>query len=96
MISRPGAPCAMFPKVCFGYTAAVMRFEKGQMEALQAVHRDQLLLETDAPHLSPGGLKVNSPAYLGGVADLVARIRQEPVKAVLAAATANAIRLYQL
>ena len=86
----------MFPKVCFGYTAAVRRFEKGQMEAFQAIPRDQLLLETDAPHLPPGGLKVNSPAYFREVMNLVACIRREPVRAVLAGATANAIRLYQL
>ena len=87
---------AIFPNAHFGYSALARHFNREQAEALRAVPLDRLLLESDAPHLPPAGVKINSPAYLGEIAHWVASHRDETVRAVLMAATENAIRLYQM
>ena len=59
--------------------------------------KERLLLESDAPHLPvDASIRVNTPAYLGEVAEMVARVRQEPLAMVVGATRENALRLYAL
>ena len=63
---------------------------------------DRLLIETDAPYLTPRSLPVrprpqrNEPAFLGHIAARVAALRNEDVTALAAATSANARRLFRL
>ena len=86
-----------FPNCSFGFTAKARRFDKFQEEAVRHVPDNRLLLETDSPYLSPvPGLRINTPSYLGSVADAVARIRGQSIRQVLEVSTMNARMLYWL
>jgi len=65
-------------------------------EVARVVPIDQLLLETDAPVLTPEPHRGrrNEPAYLTHIAARIAEIRGQPVEEVAAATTANARRIY--
>jgi len=73
-------------------------FEKatGLHEVARSVPLDRLLLETDAPYLTPHPHRGqrNEPAYLTYVADSIAALRDIPVQTLAAATTANAQRLF--
>ena len=73
-------------------------FEKatGLHEVARQVPLDRLLLETDAPYLTPHPYRGrrNEPAYLTHVADYIATLRNIPVETLAAATTANAQRLF--
>jgi TatD DNase family protein len=63
------------------------------------VSSDRLLIETDCPFLAPTpkrGEKRNEPAYVGYVAEQIAKIRGETVEAIAHQTTANACRLFGL
>ncbi|MGH2399317.1 MAG: TatD family hydrolase [bacterium] len=65
-------------------------------EVARAVPIDRLLIETDAPVLTPvphRGRR-NEPAYLTLIAARIAEIRGQPMEEVAAATTANARRIY--
>ncbi|MCA9324495.1 TatD family hydrolase [Candidatus Saccharibacteria bacterium] len=57
-----------------------------------------LLLETDAPFLTPVPFrgKVNEPKHTREVAAFLAELRQEPLEALAAATTANAKKLFNV
>jgi len=63
---------------------------------------DRLLIETDAPYLTPRTLRPkpkggrNEPAFLPHIAAAVATFRGESVEELAAATTANARRLFGL
>jgi len=63
-----------------------------------AIPTDHLLLETDAPFLTPVPLrgKVNEPAFVEKIAEHHAKIRGIPVQEIAAATTANANALFAL
>jgi len=73
-------------------------FEKatGLHEVARRVPLDRLLLETDAPYLTPHPYRGqrNEPAYLTYIADYIATLRDIPVLTLAAATTANAERLF--
>lgn len=57
--------------------------------------RDSLVLETDAPDISPAWLATgarNQPAEVAGVARVLAELREEPVESVIAQTGANAMQ----
>ena len=60
------------------------------------LHRERLLLETDAPFLAPPPHrgKRNEPAFVVEVARTVARLRGVPLETVGRAAEANFRRLF--
>jgi TatD DNase family protein len=72
------------------------------VELVKEVPQDRLLLETDAPYLTPRDLhpqpraRRNEPAFLPHVARAVARARGEPVEVLAAATTRNARELFGL
>lgn len=74
----------------------------GLRAAVTRIPLDRLLLETDAPYLTPRDLRPrpkrgrNEPAFLPHIAEAVARLRGEPVATVIEAATANTRRLFGL
>ncbi len=70
----------------------------GLHEVARRVPLDRLLLETDAPYLTPHPHRGqrNEPAYLAYVADSIATLRDIPVDALAATTTANARRLFAL
>jgi TatD DNase family protein len=66
-------------------------------EIVRAARRDLLLLETDAPYLSPEPLRgkfPNEPARIALVAERVAAVRGESVGAVIRYTTENAERFF--
>jgi TatD DNase family protein len=70
-------------------------------DPLRAVAReipeDRLLIETDCPYLTPKPFrgKVNEPAYVVQVAEMLAQVRGTTREALAAATCANAERLFQ-
>jgi TatD DNase family protein len=70
------------------------------VELVRDIPRDRLVLETDAPYLTPRDLKPqpnarrNEPAFLPHIARAVARALQRPVEEVAADTTRNAHALF--
>ena len=70
----------------------------GLREAVRAIPADQLLLETDAPYLTPAPHRGNrnEPAHLPITAAAVAAARGVPVEELAAQTAANTRRLFRL
>jgi len=85
-----------------GITGWICDERRGQSlrEAVRHIPLDRLLIETDAPYLIPRNLKPkptshrNEPTHLPAVLNELATCRGEDVKALAAATTANAERLF--
>jgi len=69
-----------------------------QKEMFASIPLDRLLLETDAPFLTPVPFrgKVNEPAFVRSVAEYHAKIRGLSLEEVAATTTANATALFAL
>lgn len=67
-------------------------------DAIRAIPLDRILLETDAPYLAPIPFrgKRNEPAFVGRVAEQLARVRGEDIAEVVAATGQNAARVFGL
>ena len=67
-------------------------------EVARHIPEDRLLIETDCPYLTPKPFrgKVNEPAYVVHVAEVLAETRGTTVAAVAEATVANAQRLFQM
>ena len=66
-------------------------------EAVQLTPMDRLVIETDAPYLTPEPMrkqKINEPAMVKHVAARVAEIKQIPVEMVDSVTTANVTKLF--
>jgi TatD DNase family protein len=63
----------------------------------QRVPADRLLIETDAPYLSPVPYrgKVNEPARVAVVAQKLAELRSQPVEAIASATSQNFLTLFR-
>jgi TatD DNase family protein len=72
--------------------------EAAQLEAAKLVPLDRLLLETDAPFLSPAPRrgKTNEPASVADIAEFVAKLRGEDLDQLARATTTNAERVFKL
>jgi TatD DNase family protein len=70
--------------------------DPGQLEVYKTVPSDRLLLETDAPFLTPTPYRgtINEPKRLGAVADFLAGLRGEAREDLAAATTENALKLF--
>lgn len=77
-----------------GFTGAVTFKRNDELRAACAlVPSDRLLLETDAPYLSPEPVrnqKTNEPAFVMHVARMVAIVKETSIEAIDETATANA------
>lgn len=67
-------------------------------EVAKLVPEDRLLIETDCPYLTPKPFrgKVNEPAFVARVAEVVAEARGMNVAALAEATFANALRIFQM
>lgn len=72
--------------------------DKRQLAAASAVPLDRLLLETDAPYLTPYPHRgtINSSAHVRTVAEFLAKLRGEPLAQLAAATMANAKELFDI
>ena len=91
LLARPQLYCGL---------NGIMTFSQAQdqLAAAKAVPLARLILETDAPYLSPAPLrgKVNSPANLPLIAKFLADLRQESFDQLAQATTANSQQLFRL
>ena len=78
----------------------IMTFTKehNRLEAARAVPIDKLLLETDAPFLTPAPFRgeLCEPKHIVSIADFLARLREENLEELAEATTANAIKIFGL
>ena len=78
----------------------IMTFTKDQKQlaAAKAVPLERLLLETDAPFLTPKPLrgKINEPKNVSITAEFLAQLRGEELSTLAAATTKNARQLFGL
>lgn len=76
----------------------IMTFTKdeAQLAAARAVPLEKLMLETDAPYLTPTPLrgKVNEPSYVEFVAEFLSRLREESIETLSEVTTGNARSLF--
>jgi TatD DNase family protein len=82
-----------------GFTGVITFKNSGELrEVVKLTPMDQLLIETDAPYLTPEPMrkqKVNEPALVTHVAAKVAELKKLPVSDVDQQTTANAAKLFQ-
>lgn len=78
--------------------SGIVTFPKAELirAAVQETPLDRILLETDAPYLSPQGFrgKRNEPAHVQLVAQKIAEIKNVPIEEVKQATTRNARSLF--
>lgn len=78
----------------------IMTFTKNdaQLAAAKAVPLDRLVLETDAPFLTPAPKRneICEPKHIRVTAEFLANLRGEPLATLAAATTANATTLFNL
>lgn len=85
-----------FPHCYFGFTARASTFNQFQLEGLRSVPHDRILVETDSPYMPVDGEnRTNTPAYIGDVAQLVARMRGVSSEDLLGVTVTNGQQLYQ-
>ncbi|MEX1995685.1 MAG: TatD family hydrolase [Candidatus Saccharimonadales bacterium] len=72
--------------------------DEQQLAAAKAVPANKLLLETDAPFLTPAPErgKICEPKHTRNVAEFLSELRQEPLEKLAAATTRNAVELFEL
>ena len=78
----------LLPNTHFGFTGMVQHFNNDSKEALKQLQEEKLLLEKDVPY--------SSPALIGMIADMVAKIRGQTWKEVIEYASRNASPLFQM
>lgn len=83
-----------YSNVYFGFTGAVDNFSTDQIAGLQSVPMNRILLETDSPYMRPGGGGINTPAFIGDVASIVASKLRIPVQHLLKSTVQNKRQLY--
>lgn len=78
----------------------IITFSKqlSQLEAAKAIPLDKLLIETDAPFLSPIPLRgqINQPANVVYTAQFLSELRGEPIDDLATTTTANANQLFNI
>lgn len=72
--------------------------DKAQQEVYRTLPLDKIILETDAPYLTPVPYRgrVNEPAYVKEVAEHLSQERSTPVEKVAIQTTHNATHLFQI
>jgi len=72
--------------------------DEAQLAAVKAVPLNKMLLETDAPYLTPTPYrgKVNQSKYITVIAEFISSLRGEPLKSIALSSTRNAETLFNL
>ncbi len=72
--------------------------DQSQIEAAKRVPADKLVLETDAPFLTPASKrgKICEPSFVADTANFLSNLRDEPVDALASYTTENAVKLFGL
>lgn len=71
-------------------------YNQYQLEGLKAVPHDRILLEADSPYMPVNKEnRINTPAYIGDIAQVVAKERGVSVEELLAVTVTNGQQLYQ-
>jgi TatD DNase family protein len=72
--------------------------DQAQLEAAKKVPLERLLLETDAPFLTPAPFRgqVCEPKYVAVTAEFLAGLRGQSIEEISKATTDNAVRLFGL
>lgn len=72
--------------------------DQAQLDAAKSIPRDHLLLETDAPFLTPEPFRgqICQPKHVAATAEFLAKLRNESVAELAKATTNNAIKLFGL
>lgn len=80
-----------------GINGVVTFKNSGLAETLKTVPLEYIVLETDAPYLSPVPFrgKRNEPAYLSYIVDKLAEIYQEPSDIILKKTSENALQVFK-
>jgi len=85
--------------LCVGLNG-IMTFTKqaNQLAAAKAVPLDKLLLETDAPFLTPAPFRgtICEPKHVRVTAEFLSHLRNESLEDIAAATTQNAAQLFKL
>ncbi len=85
-----------------GITGWICDPERGKRlrEQVRIIPEDRLMLETDAPYLTPKTLqptpRTNKPQYLPEILRMVSKCRQQPPEEIAQQTTQNAERFFQL
>ncbi len=85
--------------LCVGLNGIVTFSQNAeQLAAAKAVPLDRLLLETDAPFLTPAPFRgqICQPKHVRTVAEFLAELRGEPLEKLAEQTTANAVKLFGL
>lgn len=83
----------LFLNTYFGFTF-LASFKLPQIQATMAIPDNRVLLETDSPYISPEGISVISPIYLGEMVKVVARRRNTTPKELCRQTTENAFTVF--
>ena len=82
-----------------GFTGIITFDKTGVLEEIiKWIPADKILIETDAPYLSPvpNRGKRNEPAYVKHVAEKIAEIKEQTVEEIIELTANNAIKLFDL
>lgn len=85
--------------IYFSYSGVVSFTKATEVhESAKVVPLDRLLIETDAPYLTPKPYrgKQNETGYVRYVAEAIAKLRDIPLKEVADVTYKNAVRVYGL
>ncbi len=72
--------------------------DQSQIEAAKRVPAGRLILETDAPFLTPASKRgsICEPSFVADTANFLSGLRGEPIEALASYTTGNAVKLFEL
>lgn len=85
-----------FSTVYFRFTGAVESFSVDQISGLRSVPINRVLLETESLYMKPGGVDINTPAFIGDVASQVASRLKVTIEYLLRETVRNGLCRYKM
>ena len=87
------------PNHFFSFTGQITYAKKGKtIQAIKALPLEKIMLETDAPYLTPKAFKgqKNQPAFLIKIAEKIAEIKDMDLNVICNTSTVNAKRIFSM